>query len=121
MRIDIMDAVIGVGAGSLDEVMERQDEQNGRTEPFKTWADWSRVGLAALGYLGQAFNFFPRYAQPLAQSEITLVTKSAAKAILSNTGISSHVSSARTGGSPSAPSGVGSRGRVGWRPKAIGG
>ena len=116
MRIDVMDAVIGVGAGGVDELMEWQDERGGRVDPFKTWTDWSRVGLCALGYLGQAFNFFPRFAQPLAQSEVTLVTKSAVSAIRAQT-MERRVTKARGGHTPATPS---DKSRVGWRPKAIG-
>lgn len=112
-----MDAVIGVGAGGVDELMLWQDERGGRVDPFKTWTDWSRVGLCALGYLGQAFNFFPRFAQPLAQSEVTLVTKSAVSAIRAQTGAGRRVTKTRAGYTPATPS---DKGRVGWRPKAIG-
>ena len=103
MRIQLMNVVIGVGAGAVDEVMEWQDDQNGRTEPFKKWTDWTRVGLCALGYLGQAFNFFPVIATPLAQSEVTLTTKSVAgiirgAGVTRRAGASSRLVSRRTTG-----------------------
>jgi len=115
MRIDMMNAVIGVGAGALDEVLERVDEDQGRTEPFKGYRDWVRVGVAAACYLGQAFNYFPRVVAPLAQSEIPLVTKSVAKIII-GTGVTRRVSRPRE--RVREPSISGSR--VAWRPQAIG-
>lgn len=96
MKIDMMNAVVGVSAGAVDGLLEWQDEEGGRTEPFKTWTDWGRVVLCSLGYLGQAFNFFPKIAAPLAQSEITLVTKSVGKVIRTRAGTESMVSRPRT-------------------------
>jgi len=111
--------VVGVGAGALDSALEVADARADipRTEPFKTWADWSRVGLAAAGYLGQMFNVFPAITEPLAQSEITLVTKSIYNAVMSKSS-APVVVRGRTVSSPS-PSGPSGR-KVGWRPLAIG-
>jgi len=75
MRIEPMDVVVPVAAGVVDEVLEWQDEVNARTTPVQQWATWSRIGLAAVGYLGQMFNFFPLVCRPLAQVETALVTK----------------------------------------------
>lgn len=120
MRIHWMNVVIGAGAGGLDEVMEDQDANNARTEPFKTWTDWSRVGLCAVGFLGQAFNFFPAIAAPLAQSETPLVTKSIIKAVRNQAAsTSSYVTRASRG--KETPTNNVSGKRVGWRPLAVGG
>jgi hypothetical protein len=121
MRIQWMNVVVGVGAGAVDEVMEMQDEKGGRTVPFKTWTDWSRIGLAAIGYLGQIFNFFPAVASPLAQSEVTLFTKTVGKAIRARTGTTAVVTRTSTGALPATPATapMGSR-RVGWRPLPVG-
>jgi hypothetical protein len=86
MRISITNVGIGVAAGALDEGMEFLDEKQGRAEPFKCWTDWSRIALTALGYLGQGFNFFPRVSVPLAQSEVTLLTKSIGKVVRAQVG-----------------------------------
>lgn len=115
MRIEPMKVVVGIGAGVVDEVLEWQDEENDRTESFRNWTDWGRVGLCALGYMGQAFNFFPALAAPLAQSEVTLVTKSVSNAIRTRAGATSQVTRARS----TAPRPSSSPGRVSWRPKAI--
>ena len=121
MRIQWMNVVVGVGAGAVDEVMEMQDAAAGRTMPFKTWTDWSRLGLAAVGYLGQVFNFFPAIAQPLAQSEVTLVTKTIGKAIRARTGIEATVTRTSTGALPATPATAPMSGRrVGWRPLPVG-
>lgn len=80
-KINITNAVIGVGAGVVDNLLEDADEKAARVDTFKTWTFWSRVGLAGIGYAGQVWGFLPQLAEPLAQSEITLVTKSAFKAI----------------------------------------
>ena len=105
MRIDIGNIIVGVGAGVVDEVLEWQDEKAGRTEPLKTWTDWGRIGLCAIGYLGQALNFFPRITAPLAQSEVTLATKSVSAIIRQKVGTTAAmVSRPRSPASPS-PSG----------------
>jgi len=116
MRINVMNVVVGVGAGGVDELLEWQDERTGRVEPFRGWTDWGRVGLAAVGYLGQMFNFFPVIAQPLAQSETTLVTKTVVRAIRSQMGVSTQVTRAGKESRPANPAGR----KVGWRPMAIG-
>lgn len=114
MRIQLTNVVLGVGAGILDDVLENDDAAKGRTEPLKGWADWARIGLAGVGYLGQMFNFFPAVSQPLAQSEVTLVTKSVAKYVRSRTGVASASPTRREVAAP-APGR-----RVGWRPQPIG-
>ena len=86
MRISITNVGIGVAAGAMDEGMEYLDERQARTEPFKTWTDWSRIALTALGYLGQGFNFFPRVTVPMAQSEVTLLTKSIGRVVRAQVG-----------------------------------
>jgi hypothetical protein len=85
-RINYVDVVIGVGAGALDEALERADAGAGRLEGFKAWHTWSRIGLTALGYLGQAMNFWPAFAAPIAQSEVPLLTKSVYAMIASKVG-----------------------------------
>ena len=121
MRIQWMNVVVGVGAGTIDEVMEWRDEVDGRTAPFKTWSDWSRLGLAAVGYLGQMFNFFPAIAEPLAQSEVTLVTKTIGKAIRARTGTAATVTRTTRDTRPASPVNAGTTGRkVGWRPLPVG-
>lgn len=77
MRIELTHVLVGVGVGGLDEVLERQDADNGRTETIKKWSTWSRAGLVALGFLGQAMDIMPREAAAVAQSELPLLTKTA--------------------------------------------
>ncbi len=77
MRIDLVSVGIGVGAGVVDELAERNDAEKGRTETTKKWTTWTRFGLLALGYAGQAMNFMPEYASSLAQSQLPLATKAA--------------------------------------------
>ncbi len=120
MRIQWTNVVVGVGAGAVDEVMEMQDEDKARTEPFKTWTDWSRVSLALLGYAGQMFNFFPAIAGPLAQSEVTLVTKSVGKAIRSRTTTGTTTVVTRGSMPATATSATTGGRRVGWRPLPVG-
>jgi hypothetical protein len=121
MRVNLMNVAIGVGAGAVDEVMESQDARAGRTAPFKTWTDWSRIGLAAVGYLGQMFGYFSAYAEPLAQSEVTLVTKTVGAAIRSRMGTTAMVTRTSHGNMPAAPATATlSARRVGWRPLPVG-
>lgn len=95
-RINVMDVVIGVGAGALDEGLERADAGAGRLEGFKAWHTWSRVALTALGYLGQAMNYWPAFAAPIAQSEVPLLTKSVWSMVASKVGPAAMVSHPRT-------------------------
>ncbi len=88
-RVNMKNVVVGVGAGAVDELLEWQDEKNGRTEPFKKWTDWGRVLLTAFGYLGTIFDLAPDYTMPLAQSETTLLTKSVGQAIRAKGGATS--------------------------------
>lgn len=83
MRIEPIKVLVGVGAGGVDELLEWLDSrgETPRTEPFKTWTDWGRIGLTLVGYLGQAFNFWPNLTAPLAQSETPLLVKSIGRAI----------------------------------------
>lgn len=94
--INVTSIIVGVGAGGMDEVLEWQDEENARTEPFKKWTDWGRIGLCLLGYIGQAFNVMPSIAAPLAQSELALVTKTVGSAIRSRVATESAISHPRT-------------------------
>lgn len=116
MRIQWMDTVVGVAAGALDEGMEQLDDNKGYTKSFEGFTDWSRVGLLAAGYLGQAFNIMPRIADPLSIAEATLVTKSVGKVIRDNM---SSKSSATATVTHNTASGSVSR-RVAWRPKPVG-
>jgi len=77
MRIELTSVIVGVGVGVVDELAERNDAEKGRTETTKKWTTWTRFGLLALGYAGQAMNFMPDYASALAQSQLPLATKAA--------------------------------------------
>lgn len=81
MKIEATKVVVGVAVGGLDEVFVWRDQEGERTEPFKTVKDWGRTALTALGYLGQAFDFYPGITAPLAQSQVPLFTKSVISAI----------------------------------------
>lgn len=77
MRIEVSSVIVGVGAGVVDELAERNDAERGRTETTQKWSTWFRFGALAAGYLGQAMNIMPGYAAPLAQSMLPLATKTA--------------------------------------------
>ena len=115
MRIIPTHVIVGLGAGAIDEVLERQDTKNARTEPFKTWTDWGRVGLLLLGYMGQSFNFYPDALAALAQSELPLVTKSVAQLIPMG---ARAPAAGRMVSQPRAAA-SGRSGSVGWRVKPI--
>jgi len=76
MKIEATHVIVGVGAGIVDTGLAALDERQGWTEPYRNSTEWSRIGLCLIGYLGQGFNFYPRAMAALAQSEVTLVTKS---------------------------------------------
>lgn len=84
MKIEATKVIIGVAVGGLDELLDRRDlgAVPKRVEPFRTVRDWGRTALTALGYLGQAFDFYPDIAAPLAQSQVPLFTKSVIGAVL---------------------------------------
>lgn len=77
MRIELVPVAIGVGAGVVDELAERNDAEKGRVETAKKWTTYFRFGGLALGYAGQAMNVMPDYAAALAQSLLPLATKTA--------------------------------------------
>lgn len=81
MRIEATNVIVGVVAGVADTGLIALDERQGWAESYKNSREWGRIGLCLIGYLGQALNFYPRAMSALAQSEITLVTKSAADLI----------------------------------------
>lgn len=118
MRIDLANVVVAVSAGGVDEVLEAMDEDGGRTEPFRNWRDWGRVGLTAAGLLGQTLNYFPQLAAALAQSEITLLTKSVSTVIrgaIGGGGVTHRRTTSQTR-TVAHPTG----GRVLWKPKPVG-
>lgn len=82
MRIELSAVAVGVGAGAVDELAERNDAEKGRTETTKKWSTWTRFGLLALGYIGQAMNVMPDYAASLAQSQLPLATKTAMNVVM---------------------------------------
>jgi len=117
MKISVQNVLIGVGAGAVDEVLEHLDEtaDTPRTEAFTRWTDLGRIALTALGYLGQAMNIMPEFAAPLAQSEVTLLTKSVGKKLRESLTTSSSV--APTHSNVQIPASPGRR--VAWKPKAV--
>lgn len=82
MRIDVTHVIVGVGLGAADEMAERNDAANARTETTKKWSTWTRFGLLALGYAGQAMNIMPDIASVVAQSELPLATKTAMAVVM---------------------------------------
>ena len=95
MKVDLMGSAIGIGAGALDEFLERNDAANARIEASKKWTTWVRVGSVVAGYLGVMFNFMPSYASPVLQSELPLLTKTVAQVIV-KPGIGSRAPTAAT-------------------------
>lgn len=81
MKIEPIRVVVPVGVGVVDEVLEWQDEENARTSVAKKWTTWGRVGLCALGYLGQILNVQSYLGSVIAQGETVLVTKTVGEAI----------------------------------------
>ena len=82
MPIDIGRSLTSVGVGLADVVMEWWDENEGRTESFKTAKDIGRVVIAGLGYGLQVF--MPRQAklgETLALSATPLLVLSIAKPV----------------------------------------
>ncbi len=117
MRIDVMDVVVGVGVGVADQLAEKFDADRGNTGSWKGISNWGRVGVAALGYLGQMMNFQPKLAHELAMSATPLATKTIMAAVMGATGMGS--SAAHATRTTRATSVTTSGGKVTWRPVAI--
>ena len=115
MRIDMMDVVMGIGVGGVDEVLAIQDADAGRVESFKTWSDFFRIGAVALGFLGMTVDMFPKFAKPVAQSATPLLTKSVIQAFRS----SSMTSQANRTAIADRTSTNIRKSRVGWKPQGI--
>jgi len=87
MAIDTTKAIISAGVGIIDEVLERNDATEGRTESFRTATDIGRLVLAGIGYATQLW--MPRYAgvgEALALSATPLLVKSIAKPVMASVG-----------------------------------
>lgn len=80
-KVSVASVVVGIAVGGVDYGTEVMDVSNGKTEAFKNTTDWVRIGLLALGYLGQVGGYMGSVAAPLAQSELPLVTKTVIRAI----------------------------------------
>ena len=60
MGIDILKAAVAAGVGAVDEYLERDDVSNnrnvndeGNAEHWRTWTAMGRVGMTVVGYGGQ--------------------------------------------------------------------
>ncbi len=89
--MDLLKVAIAVAVGGADVVTEHLDStaKSRRTESFKTATDWTRVGLAALGYGLQVFmpRKYDRIGEALALSATPLLVKSIARPIMVQMGI----------------------------------
>ncbi len=115
MRIDMKNAVIGVGVGVLDEFGEKRDSDRGNTRAFDGITGWSRVGVALAAYAGQVLNIQTGLAQTIGQSVLPLATKTVVKSLLQASGTST-ASRARTNRATTTSIGGG---KVAWKPIPI--
>lgn len=88
MAVEVIGKVVGAGLGGLDEVLERADAKAvpARTEPFKTWRDYGRIGMVVAGLGGEIF--MPRYtrvAQAVGEVGVAFLVKSLSKALIKET------------------------------------
>ena len=97
-KIDLTNAVIGVAVGGIDQFLEERDAAAvpARTIESQKWTFWFRAGAVALGYLGELMNQQSRYAVPLAQSTVPLLTKSIYRMVTKSTTPAAVVSRPRT-------------------------
>ena len=139
MKIDVVNVMIGVGAGLGDEVFEWMDREaikgaadkgeiSTRNHPLKGVRDWGRIGMVGLGFLGQAMDFYPKQASALAQSSMPLLVKTASAAMRNVKTTEEEIKDAaapieagrtRAYSQPGVASATSSRSRVTWRPKAV--
>lgn len=83
MAVDITRSLISVGVGVVDEVLEGQDANAGRTKSFRTWQDIGRLVIAGLGYGLQVFvPNQSRLGETLALSATPLLVKSIAGPVM---------------------------------------
>lgn len=87
MPINLTKAFTAVGVGVIDDVLERNDNKEGRTGIQKRWSDWARIGLVVGGY-GVTY-FMPRYAdigETVALASTPLLVKTIAREVMSDDG-----------------------------------
>jgi len=71
----VLNLLISAGVGAGDIALEEVDARAGRTEPFKRFTDYYRVGLWALGLFGDMIGVPADIADTLAISTTPLVEK----------------------------------------------
>lgn len=105
-RINMVSVGVAVGVGAVDQFLEKQDNEKGRTS-FKRWSSLARLAGSLGGYAMQLFDFYPELGRDLAQSVTPLLTKTVWAEVEARTGTrsiarrtSGFVPSARTGGLP---------------------
>lgn len=123
--VDFGKVTAAVGVGVVDEVLQYADAKATipRTGAFKTWQDWGRIGLAAIGYFGP--SFMPRYSKffdTLATAATPLVVKTLAVPLKSAMGIASPVAAPTWVPTrlpqPARPVGMPTAG-YSWKPQAV--
>ena len=119
MAIDMTAKLTAVGVGALDEVFEGLDEGAGRTEAFKKWTDFYRLGGTLITLVGEVMGrgTMAKLSRDANGPMITLLTKSIAQPVKSM--LKERVGVRRASGSPPPPRPMGG-GRAGWRPTLVG-
>ena len=79
-QINLTKVGVGIGVGVVDDVLEDQDRQNGRTRPFERWTDWGRL-IAVAG--GHALGMFMPRQFNLGETIATAATPLATKTVIS--------------------------------------
>jgi hypothetical protein len=69
--------------GGADEGLGYLDEKKGYTGSFKTATDIGRAAMVVLGAAGVMMGYFDKYAAPVMQSALPLLTKSVVQAVRS--------------------------------------
>jgi len=78
---EVLKYVVSAGVGAGDIALEEVDARTGRTEPFKKYSDWYRVGLFLLGLFGDLAGIPEDVTEPIALSTIPLVEKTVWSAV----------------------------------------
>jgi len=73
----VMKYIISAGVGAADIALEEVDAKAGRTEPFRRFTDWYRLGMFALGLFGDALGLPSDVTDAILLSDIPLLEKTA--------------------------------------------
>jgi len=77
----IVKYLVSAGLGAADIALEELDARAGRTEPFRKYSDWFRVGMFALGLFGDIIGLPEDVRDAIMVADIPLLEKTVWNAV----------------------------------------